>query len=1182
MSFLAELAEALLAAIAPQQKFNGRIVDAIGLAVPNASVRALTTGMPSGQEIAQATTGEDGRFGLSGTYPARFRIEVVPAPGRSPAKRVLWFDRAPAEALGDIVLGSSPQLTAAVGDGGVNRPVDVRRVQDALHRIGRLTDAEVAAEAVNLAAAPPWPVGPRTMAALATHLQSLFGRRLPTTCVDPANVTGVAFAQWPPFAITAIALDKAVGLLPGGNGAAMNAAASFATVQSRLQQLGFLMRAQSVAERVDPASAGAVNVATKPQTCEAILRFDRAVVGGSLRAIVPNTANERCLNDPVLVGRQPLRVSASVGAAAVNRAADVRAVQDRLLDLGLLTAADHAAERPALIAAAAASDHIDDAALLQTIAALRSFRLGRLGEVGDATAVPGRIEPVDPSLLWLERPQAVEIIETISLGVPRAGGVDRPRDIRLVQDRLLLLGFLTPADYATELADPFDNQPMELDRLDNTLRALANLGAQRAPLALSAAVGADAANQRSDVRAVQDRLLGLRFLAAADHAREAVDIAAAGPVDPTTLVASFAAISALRRAVFNLPAPAAGAPWTAWPRIEPDDETHRLLIDPLLFGRTPLRLDAAVGERCANRPADVRAVQDRLLTMRLLAAPDHAAEAVDAAAHAPIADTALTRTLAAIRRLRVSLMGEVEPVRTRVDVRSEALVVLDDRMGRPYVDLQLANSVGLNGANVPDDVHAVQRRLLDLGVLAVDDHEAESAAPLAAGASGLQNAQIQQTLAALDGWRLLMLGDAAPGTELGAFSEALATLTWPRIPRECKMALGNSVGRGGRNAVVDVRTVQDRLFELGLMPAIDYFRDRIPWFAGGFIGEALLGTTIAAINMAQRTIAGLALSLPDGSISAGQRVHRVLERPAYGTLTLPNPNCALASAGPARPVFADADLMKVCTAIELGEGGVSSGEIPAILRNASSTPTSWGASQVIGATAIGTLVAHPTFAAFYGLDSATCAALNARATAAVNQFHAIAQLVVNAMTEAALRAQVAAYLAANAQAVRTATGLGPRDIEGMFRANQLQRHLAGAADHAAVTALYDAHAQPDAAANLAWLAIPLDQAFTYHDNLLFIGEHQQGFATRSLLTSVWGQSLRNALTDDTGYKLGRYVVRDNWNATAGLGLTTAQRASLTAYLHNRGGNPATLATTMNVVEAYAYVVSFNQIYTQLP
>jgi hypothetical protein len=265
--------------------------------------------------------------------------------------------------------------------------------------------------------------------------------------------------------------------------------------------------------------------------------------------------------------------------------------------------------------------------------------------------------------------------------------------------------------------------------------------------------------------------------------------------------------------------------------------------------------------------------------------------------------------------------------------------------------------------------------------------------------------------------------------------------------------------------------------------------------------------------------------------------------------------------------------MRIIIAIEAEEGGVSSGEIPAILRNASGTPTSWGSAQVIGGTAVGTLsaAANNAFAAFYGLDAPALAHLQDIRDETLALFEAITLAVAANTTEAALLTQADAYAAANADAIRADTGLGSADVVRMFRAAQLRRHLTALGVNGNEAQLMNAAAMPHAAANIAALGLTLAEVGSYLRIPLFYGEHRQGFVTRALLNAPDGQILRNALTDDSGFKIARYVIRDNWNATAAA-LPARDRAQLTAYLHNHGGDPVALANQLPVVAADAYVV----------
>ena len=1166
MTIVDEILEALslIASAAPAKAISGRLVDQIGVAVSGATIRVLATGVFSGRELARAITNERGAFVIEGTACTSDFVLAIETAG---VIRHRVEHRRPPLALGDVPVILPLRLSGAVGDAADNRPYDVARVQDRLRRLGRLSDADVIAEPIALGAAPVAP-GPRLMAAIAAHLVAGFGRALPVTRIGRTDPALEALLIDPPFPITQLALAAPVGELPGRDaGAPLNLPPSVGLVQERLHQMGLITAATRQAELADVTAAG-IDPGSIPETLAAIAAFDRRVTGGSLRAIVPAAANAAALNDPCVAGRRPLQLRGSVGTGGLNRPDDVRRVQDRLLSLGYLSAAQRAAERPPVGGDGTDASAVPDATLAQTIAAITALRQDRLGEPAPAV---GRVDREHETVARLNRPLRLELTDTVGWG-PSIAAANRPADVRRLQDRLLLIGLLSQANYNAERADPAASARIDQSLVQQTSVALALASAQRGPLPLTGSVGEGGANDPDDVRAVQDRLNGLGFLADADYQRERAGPIADAVVDASALTSTFAAITQARTRIFELPAPSASAPWTAHPIVEPGDETHLWLSDPLFSGRHPLALDGSVGTFGWNFPADVRAVQERLRLMRLLGAADFRAEAVDAARAGRVTDLQLAATREAIRRLRESLLAEPSPAVERVEARSAAIDALEDSLGAVRSALTLGFSVGWSGENRTADVTAVQRRLHQLGFLADADFALESQATPAAGEQRLRDYQIPETIAAIDLYQRLMLGTIEePRVE--PLSELRATLEWPAMPRRMPLPMSASVGRGAVNAREDVRLVQDRLFELGLLAPRRYFGERVDGAGGGTVADAALPETIAAIGRLQETLGGLAAQPPNFLVEPGSRSARVLADPAWSTPTAPNPNCALASAGPARPLFNDVNLMRVIVAIETEEGGVSSGEIPAILRNASGTPTSWGAAQVIGATAVAMLsvAANNAFAVFYGLDAPALARLRAIRDATVVLFDAITPAVAVNTTEAALLAQAAAYAAANGDAVRTDTGLGAGDVERMFRAAQFLRHVTALGVNGNEATLLNAAAMPHAAANIAALDLTLAEVGIYLRNPPFYGEHRQGFVTRALLCSPEGQVLRNALTDDSGFKIGRYVIRDNWNATAAA-LPARDRAQLTAYLHNHGGDPAALANQLAVVAADAYVV----------
>ncbi|HVH13156.1 MAG TPA: hypothetical protein VM759_08895, partial [Longimicrobium sp.] len=561
-TLLDEVFAVLAGALSPAPAaLGGRVVDAIGLPVGGAVVRAVVPGPFLGEPLARAVTGADGTFSLlpaAGAFPAAYEL-VVEAAG---VTRRIAETRPLPLAMGDVRILLPLRLTGSVGDGGENRAVDVRRVQDRLLRLGRLTEADLAdpREWVALdGPVVPGAPGPRTMAALADHLASRFGRRLPVTRVEAHGPTLAALADDGPAPRAALGLTRPVGLLPGVRRAVpANLAADVTAVQERLNQLGFLTLANFRAEQGSVANPTRAN---RPHTLDAIRTFDARMAAGSLQAIAQEGLNGRLLDDPWCWGRRPLRLSGSVGAGGRNRREDVERAQDRLVDLGLLTAAQRDGERAAF-ALVRPEAPIPDGMIPATIAALRTLRVQKLGEADPA----GLVDPVDTALQRLNHPPRVELSGPLPAGEGWSAAVweaIHPAGLRQLQDRLLLIGYLTQPEHDAEKVDPYGGG-VKANALNYTRRALALAAPHAGPLAVQAAVGQGAANRPPDVHLLQDRLLALRFLSPEAHARERV-----APVQEGNLGDTFRAITAVRQRVFALPAPQAGAPWSALPVIHP-------------------------------------------------------------------------------------------------------------------------------------------------------------------------------------------------------------------------------------------------------------------------------------------------------------------------------------------------------------------------------------------------------------------------------------------------------------------------------------------------------------------------------------------------------------------------------------------------------------------------------------
>jgi hypothetical protein len=278
-------------------------------------------------------------------------------------------------------------------------------------------------------------------------------------------------------------------------------------------------------------------------------------------------------------------------------------------------------------------------------------------------------------------------------------------------------------------------------------------------------------------------------------------------------------------------------------------------------------------------------------------------------------------------------------------------------------------------------------------------------------------------------------------------------------------------------------------------------------------------------------------------------------------------------------------MISACETIEAGAGG--RGERPAVLRNGSGTPASFGKSQLIGGTAVGTLQHNPNIAAIYGLSPQDLQDLNGIAARTATHYNTIYGQVPTggAASDAALLALATTYIATNGQRFHVETGLADTDLVAMFRTAQFRRHLAGhvAGDE---VALMNAAQNPAAAANITALGFAANDVRSYLALPARHGEHRAGFVTRALFMSDHGQQLRDAMTDNGGTGIGRALINDNFTLVnqratqLNLQLTVSQRAQVTARVHNQGeGNLDAYLTNLAGTASNPYVVNFLQVWT---
>lgn len=1190
--------------------YRGRVVDAIGVPIANATVSAVTRG---GNSVVDTTTNAEGRFELRMTFYREFDLVLVVGQTR----RTMHMSAQQAHMLrpqdiGDLLLRIPVSLSGAVGHSGTNNPVDLRRVQNRLQYLGRLTQADVDSEPINISAAGP--INAATVPRLMTALYEFFTARFAANLTDlqPSSFALNMLNQHPLFSLGSMRLVNPVGEVPGaGAGLLFNTPTEVREVQERLYQHHFLTESQYLAERVSPTAALPINPITILQTVEAIHRFQTTVVLGSLKCIASDRTGIHLLNDPYQFGKMPISLHGSVGTNGENRPADVRVVQERLLELELLSAIGYSTEQVA-IPDPATTPHPEPTAerdITNTIAAIGRFRETALGVNAPAE---GRVDLIDPALERLNYPLRLDLIGAVGEMQDHAEP-NRASDVRAIQDRLHRWRILSDVGYNNEKVNPArylitDTSTItqttvairtyrrrlfgETETTENPL-VIINSGEQPSQIVLTAGVGRGQNNHQRDVRPIQDRLYSLGFLSQADYDREKVDLSGegadrgAGQVNDAALNSTIAAIVQVKEHVLDLPAATVlSDDWTAHGFIESDDITHKLLNDPLFFGREEIRLQASVGKLGCNHPRDCRAIQDRLREFRFITQAHFEAERVDPEGHASVAESALTQTLAAIARFRQEFLNATAPAVGRVDAFHPTLARMNNPLFSLTSEIDLSNSVGAGGANLPVDVRAVQERLRDLGFLAQSEFRAEAVDP-AAGAA-IADANIAQTLTAISAWGTVMMR-AHAAAQITPSKINIRKLNNPVLPLPENLNITSSVGGRGNavNQRSDVRVVQDRLHQLGLLSTEDYLQERAPVGGAANVAQAAIPQTIQAIHNFQRTASGGT----DNTVDPGGHTERVLKDPTFSTSTTTNPHTDYRNAGPAMPAFIHA-VQQIILAIETHEAGGSTGEVPAGLRNGSQTPASFGKAQMIGSTGFDTLDNNPGFAGFYALGAVERGVLQTVINNTLTRYNAIYNTEVPAaVTEAQLNLNIQAYIAAHLSTFRADTGLGEIDIVNMFRTAQLRRQMR---DHinaqpvppgtaaaninavrraAAVGNVAVFLADADVGANVAALNMRQSDVVAFLRRAIN-AEHRAGFLTRALFCSRYGQSFHNALTDDSGFKLGRFLIRDNYNRVtaaeggAGAALTVQQRAEITARIHNSGaaglaGYIAAPATALN-------------------
>lgn len=719
-------------------------------------------------------------------------------------------------------------------------------------------------------------------------------------------------------------------------------------------------------------------------------------------------------------------------------------------------------------------------------------------------------------------------------------------------------------------ADPDDSPgPEQVPAAEQTPDQTVDTPQAATQVNIDQSVGDGGANMPADVREVQDRLLQLGYLSAADFAAEQVDPEGAEAIATAAISRTIVAISRFSLAAFGRPLLL----------IEPNQASQSFLNEAPDQALGSVAVGGTVGRGGANNAADVRAVQARLHDLGHLSDADYQAEQVAEDANGVIAETDLVQTIAAINAFNIAVAGSSLFVIRAASLEQEALNN-PPRFETSIFSLQ--GTVGTGGANNAADVIAVQTRLNGLGYLSQANFDAERPDPAAEEAIPVAN--LAQTITAINQFQHAM--GLEQNGQVGVGNETHRQMMNPALPERTDVNIGGSVGAGGANAHADVRRVQDRLHALGFLSTAHYMAERVDGTAQGAVNMATVPNTTAAINSFQTSATGGS----DGRIDPNGRTERILNDPTYGTLTDVNPETLNADAAVAFQNN-DAALTRIIDAIEEGEGAGLSGEAPAFLLNGSGTAASFGSAQMIGTTAVGTLQNNDDVAGHYGLTDDMLDEMAGLANSANDHYNAIYALVpAGGATQANLTAQIEQYTQNNADFNET-TGLGVDDIARMFHTANIRRRVlatnvprgAGnvfAGSDAALNAAVDQLlANASMAASVAAVGMNRSSVRSYLKDTDWLGENRAGFGTKAVMSHENSQELRNAMTDANGQTIGRVLIRTNYNSANGVvpaGANNRDRsvAAITAIMHNRGGTAQNYWANMNTVWADNYVVNF--------
>ena len=302
----------------------------------------------------------------------------------------------------------------------------------------------------------------------------------------------------------------------------------------------------------EPAPAAATSPAAAPATAPATTPSPAATPAPSTPAAGPAGPRPmEAVDDPLTPLRAALTISAGVGKSSANKAADVSAVQDRLVELRALESADATAERPTGTAAVA------ETALVKTIAAIKRFQTA-MGDTASGTVVRGggthtnldrAIPQPTAAELTAVTTQRGTITEVVSRGLTITGPVgdtatgNAPADVRAVQARLVAIGRLAaahgegPAAAATT-AVPKASLPKTIAAIksfqDNEVTFWKDKGTVAGAITTKVVASGDATAKLLDAIAVYTETVGGLTVTFRDHVKSGYTVATEGVMSTGT------------------------------------------------------------------------------------------------------------------------------------------------------------------------------------------------------------------------------------------------------------------------------------------------------------------------------------------------------------------------------------------------------------------------------------------------------------------------------------------------------------------------------------------------------------------------------------------------------------------------------------------------------------------------